>query len=167
MTTPNNPMEPFSPFLPTTYNFPEEDDRLRTFLIDNFSNISDVVNDKVIGAFTQDTEVTTGTKWSYDTTKKSRPGSRAMARITSFVTESIPLPIPNVNSQFIVSLVYGSASKPCSAIGAGDGDYFSFMSEGNSNIQFTMSDTTINITATAPMVDYQGFIVIEYVKDGT
>jgi hypothetical protein len=167
MTIPTNPIAPFSPFLGSTYDLPEEADRLKTSLSDNFSLFADTINDKKIGAYTENTETQNGNKFSYDTTKKVRNGSQAISRITSFVTQSIPLPISNVNSQFIISLVYGSASKPCSAVGSNDGDYFSFFSQGDARIQFTMTDTTLNITATAPMVDYQGFIVIEFIRDGT
>lgn len=163
--TPNN-SELFSPFLPATSNIPEEPDRLKTFLYDQFANYADVINDKVIGNFTQDAETQNGKKFAYDTTKQTRNGFQAMARIKSFTTTSIPLPIENVNPEFVISLVYGSASKPCSDIGAGDGDYFSFMSQGDSRISFTMSDTTINITATAPMAAYSGFIIIEYIRAG-
>lgn len=163
----SNPQDLFSPFLPTTYNFPEEDDRLRTFLIDNFSTLSDVVNNKVIGNFSQDAENQNGKKFFYDTTKKTRNGFQSMARIESFTTTTIDLPIENVDPDFVVSLVYGSASKPCSAIGAGDGRYFSFFGSGNIDIQFVMTDTKINITATAPMAAYSGFIIIEYIRAGT
>lgn len=167
MTTPSNPIEPFSPFLPTTYNIPKEKDRIEVFMVDTFADIADVVNAKRIGNYTQDAETQNGCKYAYDTTKKVRNGAQAIARIKSFKTESIPLPIKDVNPQFIISLVYGSASKPCSSVGAGDGDYFSFMSQGDARIQFTMSDTTLNITATAPMAAYQGLIIIEFIRDGT
>lgn len=166
MTTPTNPQELFTPFLPSTYTVPEDEERRRTFLVDKFSAIADVVNDKKIGAYTQDAESLNGEKWSYDTTKKIRNGYQAIARVTSFVTGAIPMPIPNVNPQFVITNVWGSASKPCTAVGAGNGDYFSFFSEGNTNISFTMTDTTINITATGPMSAYSGFIVVEYIRDG-
>lgn len=161
-----NPSELFSPFLPSTFTVPEEEDRRRTFLVDKLSLISDIVNDKKIGLYLQDAEAFNGEKWFYDTTKKTRNGYQAIARITSFVTGDIPMPIPNINEQFVITLSYGSASKPCSAVGASDGDYFSFFSEGNTNIQFTMSDTIIHITAAGPMADYSGFIVIHYLRSG-
>ena len=163
---PTNPSNLFTPFLPTTVNFPEEADRHKTFLIDRFANYADCINDKKIGLYVQSAENFNGEKWFYDTTKKLRNGYQAIARITSFVTGDIDYPIPDVNEQFIVTHVWGSASKPCSAVGIGDGDYFSFYSQGDARIQFTMSDTVIHITATAPMVDYTGFIVIEYLRDG-
>lgn len=166
MTTPSNPIEPFSPFLPATFTIPEEEDRLHTFLIDQFSAISDVVNDKKIGAYTQNSDSVNGEKWSYDTTKKVRGGYQSMARIKSFINQSIPMPIPDINPQFVISLTYGSASKPCTAVGAGDGDYFSFMPKGDSRISFTMTDTTITITTDGLRANYQGFIVIHYIRDG-
>jgi hypothetical protein len=167
MTTPINPRELFTPFLPTTYNIPEETERTKTYLNDNFSRFSDVINDKKIGAYVQEAENFNGEKWSYDTTKKVRNGYQTIARIKSFISETIPMPIKNINPQFVITLAYGSASKPCSKVGAGDGDYFSFFSQGNANISFTMSDTSITIVAAAPMSSYQGYIVIEYLKDGT
>lgn len=163
---PINPSELFSPFLPSTYNVPEEDDRLKEWLGSNLSDVSDVVNDKKIGAYTQSAESFNGEKWIYDTTKKVRNGYQSILRVPSFVSGSYPMPIPNINSQFIITHTWGSASKPCSSVGSGDGDYFSFMNEGNSNIQFTMTDLFINITATGPMANYSGFIVIEYLRDG-
>jgi hypothetical protein len=167
MTTPTNPIEPFSPFLPSTYNIPEEDDRLKEYLGSTFSDFSDVVNDKKIGAFTQDAENLNGEKWIYDTTKKVRNGYQAIARIKSFISETIPMPIGNINPQFVISHVWGSASKPCSAVGIGDGDYFSFMNRGDLRIFFDMSDISITITTDGARAAYSGFIVIEYIRDGS
>lgn len=169
MTAPVEPEDPsnlFTPFLPSTYTVPEEQDRMRVFLSDTFSQLSDVINDKKIGTYTQETEALNGTVWIYDTTKKVRNGYQCISRINSWQSTTIPMPIPNINPQFIITQAYGSASKPCSSVGAGDGDYFSFFSEGNSRIQFTMSDTQIVITAPG-MSAYNGFLVIEYIRDGT
>ena len=166
MTTPTNPIELFTPFLPTTYNVPEDDERLSVFLVDKLSNFADVINEKRIGSFTQDSENLNGEKWIYDTTKKVRTGYQVIKRIPSFVNDSYPMPLNDVNPQFVISQVWGSASKPCSSVGAGDGDYFSFFSEGNSKISFTMSDTTITITTTVDLSAYSGFIVIQYIRDG-
>lgn len=166
MTTPTNPINPFSSFLPSTYNIPEEEDRVREFIGATFSEISDVINDKKIGAYTENTQSENGNKFSYDTTKKVRNGFQAIARIKSFVPQTIPLPITDVNPQFIISLVYGSASLPCSAVGAGDGNYFSFMPRGDSRIFFDMSDLTITISTDGARAAYQGIIVIEYIRDG-
>lgn len=175
MTTPSNPIEPFSPFLPSTYNIPEEDDRRKTFFVDKFSAFADVINDKKIGVYLQAAETLNGEKWFYNTTSKTRNGYQAVAYIPSFpntgietltLTSTPQFPIPNINPQFVVKQVWGSASKPCSAVGAGDGDYFSFFSQGNSKISFTMSDTQIVITTTLDMSAYSGFIVVEYIRDG-
>lgn len=167
MTTPNDrPRELFSPFLPTTFNIPEEDDRLKTYLNENLANFADVVNDKKIGAYTEDTISQNGNKFAYDTTKKIRNGFQVIARVKSFINQVIPLPIQDVNPQFIVSLVYGSASLPCTAVGAGDGDYFSFMSAGDPRISFTMNDLNITIVTDGARASYSGFIVIEFIRDG-
>lgn len=166
MTNPTNPQELFTPFLPATFNIPEEDDRLKTFLNDKLSAISDVTNDKKIGMYVDKAENFNGEKWHYDTTKKIRNGFQAIARITSFIPQVIDLPIQNVNPQFIVSHVWGSASLPCTDVGAGDGDYFSFMAQGDARIQFSMSDTSLTITTNGTTAAYQGFIVIEYIRDG-
>lgn len=162
----NNPSNLFTPFLPSTYNAPEENDRLHEWLGEKFSEVSDVVNDKKIGAYTQNAESFNGEVWIYDTTKKVRNGYQAVLRIPSFVSGTYPLPILNVNPQLIITHVWGSASLPCTAVGAGDGRYFSFYGEGNTDIQFTMTDTSIILTATGAMSNYQGFIVIEYLRDG-
>lgn len=166
MTIPTNPINLFSPFLPSTFNVPEEDDRLKEWLGQKLSESSDVINDKKIGAYTQSAEAFNGEKWIYDTTQKIRNGYQAILRIPSFVSGTYPLPIEDVNPQFIITHVWGSASKPCSAVEAGDGDYFSFFGQGNADIQFTMSDKSIIITASGPMAAYNGFIVIEYLRDG-
>jgi hypothetical protein len=166
MTAPTNPQELFSPFLEATFNIPEEDDRLKPFLNDKLSALSDVVNDKKIGGYVQSAENFNGEKWSFDTTKKVRNGYQSVARITSFVPQTIPMPIGNIHPQFVITHVWGSASKPCTAVGAGDGDYFSFFAQGDARIQFIMTDTQITITTDGARASYQGFIVIEYLRDG-
>lgn len=165
-TQPNNPSNLFTPFLPATFNIPEEEDRLRTFLNDKFSAVSDVVNDKRIGIFVDNTENFNGEKWWYKTTQVTRDGYQAILYFSSFVSGSYPLPIPNVNPEFIVTQVWGSASKPCTATGAGNGDYFSFMAMGDTRISFTMSDTTITLTTDGARAAYSGFIVIQYLRNG-
>lgn len=176
MTIPTNPQEPFSPFLPATVIVPEEQDRVRTFLVDKFSAISDVVNNKKIGAYTQATSTQNGEKWSYKVTSKVRNGSQAIAFIPSYPNAGVltltratvpQYPIDDINPQFVISLSYGTASKPCSAVGAGDGDYFTFMNQGDSRISWTMSDTTIVITTTTDLRAYSGFIVVHFIRDGT
>lgn len=169
MTIPTNPQAPFSPFLPTTVNFPEEEDRLRVFLINLFANYADVINDKKIGMYSQSAENQNGNKFFYDTTKKTRNGYEWLSRVVQYPNAgSITVFPPNdINPQFVVTNVWGSASKPCTSVGAGDGDYFSFYSEGNSKVTFTMSDTQIVITTTVDMTAYSGFIIIEYVRNGT
>ncbi len=173
MTIPPNPQELFSPFLPTTVNFPEEEDRQRTFFVDKFANYADVINDKKIGVYLQAAETFNGNKFFYKITSRTRNGYQAIAYIPSFpnigtltlTRETTPqYPIENINSQFVVTEVWGSASKPPTI--PGSGDYFSFFSEGNSKITFTMSDTTIVITTTANMTAYSGFIIVEYLRDG-
>lgn len=170
-----NPVELFSPFLPATFAVPEEEDRRRSFLVDKLSLISDVVNDKKIGVYVQANENFNGCKWFYKTTSNTRNGYQALCYIPSFpnstslviTRDTTPqFPIPNINSQFVVSHVWGSASKPTSAVGAGDGDYFSFANQGDSRISFTMSDTTITITTTTDLSAYTGFIVVEHIRDG-
>lgn len=168
MTAPNEPENPsnlFSPFLEATFNIPEEEDRLRAYLNDKLSDITDVLNDKMIGSFTDGVENFSGGKWSYDTTKKVRNGYQAIFRVKSFIPQVINIPF-QINPQFIISEVYGSASKPCSVVGEGDGVYFSFMSQGDARIQFQMTDNTITITTNGTTDAYQGFIILEYIHDG-
>lgn len=161
-----NPNSRYSPFLPTTYDFPKEDDGVSYFVCDNFARFADVINDKTIGSYTDASESLNGEKWSYDTTRKIRNGFQVILRVTSFIPQTINLPMPNINQQFVVSLIYGSASLPCTSAGAGDGDYFSFMSQGDTRIQFTMTDLAVNITTDGMRASYQGFIVIQYIRDG-
>lgn len=176
MTPPEmNPSELFTPFLPTTYNIPEEEDRHDTYLVDNFSNFADVINDKKIGVYTQASENFNGEKWFYKTTKITRNGYQTIAYIPSFpntttltlTLSTVPtFPIKGIDPNFVVTQVWGSASKPNSSIGAGDGDYFSFFSQGDARITFTMSDTQIVITTTVDLTAYSGFIVIQYLREG-
>jgi hypothetical protein len=169
MTAPQEPTNPsnlFTPFIESTYNIPEEEDRGRAFLNDKLSSISDVVNSKKIGTYTDNVENFNGEEWNYLNTKKIRNGYQTIVYIPSFISQTIPNPIPRVNPQLIVTHTWGSASRPCSAIGAGDGNYFSFYTLGNTNITYTLSDTQIVITTTIDLSAYKGFIVIEYLHDG-
>lgn len=166
MTTPTNPSELFSPFLPSTYNVPEEEDRRLEWIGSTLSEVSDVVNDKVIGMFVQDFQNFNGHKYFFDSTKKLRNGFRFLLRVTSFPDTGvlvIDLPIP-VNNQFAISQAWGSASLPPST--PGTGEYFSFYSEGNSRITFVMTDLNVTITTTADMTAYSGFIIVDYILDG-
>ncbi len=164
--TPTNPQEPFTPFLPTTFNIPVEDDEYRRFLNETFCNMADVINDKTIGGYTESAESFNGQKWNYDTTKKTRNGYQAIARIASFTPQTIPMPVGNINPQFVITHAWGSASLTCSAVGAGDGRYFSFFEQGDARIQFVMTDLDITITTNGLMSGYSGFIIIEYLRDG-
>jgi hypothetical protein len=175
MTIPLNPQEPFTPFLPTTYNIPEEDDRGKTFLQDQLAQFADVINDKKIGTYLQAAETLNGEKWFYNTTRITRNGYQAIAYIPSFpnsgtltlTSTTMPqYPITDINDQFVVTHVWGSASLPCSSVGAGDGNYFSFMNQGDSRVTFTMSDTQIVITTTVNLSSYSGFIVVEFLRNG-
>lgn len=178
MTTPNNPRELFSPFLPTTYNIPEEEDRNKVFLVDRFSTFADVINDKRIGNYAQTAENFNGTKWFYRSTKIVRNGYQAIAFIPSLpnagtitltATSDPGYPVPNVNGDFVVTQVWGSASKTFTEPDTnptGSGDYFSFYSEGNSKITFTMTNKEIVITTTVDLSAYIGIIVVEYIRNG-
>lgn len=168
MINPPNPNFPFSPFLPSTYNSPKESDKLVEFIDKTLSEITDVVNDKVIGMFIENTNTYNGHKYFFDTPKKTRNGYRMLLRVKSYPnTGSLVIPIPiSINPQFVVSQIWGSANKPCSAIGAGDGDYFSFMAQGDSRISFVMTDLSVTITTTADMTLYQGYIIIDSILDG-
>ena len=166
---PTNPYFDFTPFLPTTHNVPEEADRMRSFLVDNFANMSDVINDKTIGTFTQSTEAFNGQKFSYDTTSKIRNGYQTIVRVKQYPnTGVLVLPMPmDVNPQFIISDAFGSASRPVTVRGAGNGSYFTFLSMGDPRVSFTISDMIITITTTVDLSAYNGFITILYIRDGT
>jgi hypothetical protein len=175
---PINPQEPFTPFLPTTYNIPEEDDRLHAFLVDQFCDFADVINDKVIGNFVYASENFNGDKFSYKTTlhpqtSHVRNGFQSITYFPSLVSgvftrSTTPqYPLTNVNDQLVITQLYGTASKPPSALSAGDGDYFQYNNRGDPRITFDMSDTTITITTTTDLSAYSGFIIVKYLKDGT
>ncbi len=164
----SNPSELFTPFLPTTVNIPEEPDRLNTFLVDRFANYADVINDKKIGMYVQSSEGLNGNKLFYDSTKVTRNGYQYLARVTQYPNAGVlVLDMPdNVNPQFRLTHTWGSASKPCSATGAGDGIYFSFMNQGDVRVSFTLTDLAITITTTVDLTTYDGYIFLEYVRDG-
>lgn len=177
MTTPynTNPTELFTPFLPSTYIVPESDDRLDIFLVDKLSQFADVINDKTIGSFTQQSENFNGEKFIYKNPKIIRNGYQTLAYIPSLPnkapliltkTSNPAYPILYVNPEFVVTEVFGTASKPCSAVGANDGDYFTFTAEGHKDIEFTMSDTQIVITTKKDMTAYSCFIIIKYLRNG-
>ena len=168
-----NPSELFSPFLPTTSNIPEDQDRVKSYLGEKFSYYADVINDKKIGVITQANENFNGEKWFYLTPLKTRNGYQTIAYIASLpnttsltltLTSDPAFPIQDIDENFVITLVYGSASRPSSNVLGGD--YFSFMSQGDSRISFTMSDTSIIITTTTDLSAYSGFIVISYLRDG-
>lgn len=181
MTTPSNPGNPdnpFSPFLPTTYNIPEEDDRVDIFLQDTFCSHADVINDKSIGTMIQGRESFDGEKWWYKNTKITRNGYQTFCYIPSLpnnttltftLDESDPnllYPITGVDPEFVITLSYGTASKPPTSKGAGDGDYFTFTNRGDVRIQWTMSDNVIVVTTTVDLSAYSGFLVIKYLRNG-
>lgn len=171
MSAPQEPTDPsnlFSPFLPSTYNMPEDEDRVKTFLVDQFTTFSDVINDKKIGMYIQDTETLNGNKIFYDDPSITRNGYQYLARIKSYPANGniTVLPPPNIDPNFIVFQVFGSASKPPTAIGAGNGDFFSYYSQGNAKITFTMTDLAITITTIGLGAGYSGFIIIDYIRRG-
>ena len=159
----------FSPFLPTTQNIPKDEKSFDYFLNDQFALIADAVNLKTIGIFST-AEQQNGENWYYGSTtiqvQKTRNGLQTVLFIPSLVSGPIPNPVQNIDGNFIMTEVYGTASKLASAIGAGDGDYFTFVNEGNSHVSFTVSDTTITITTDGSLSAYQAFIVQKYIKSG-
>lgn len=174
MTSPTNPSELFSPFLPATYTIPEEPDRLDVFMVDTFTQISDVVNDKTIGTFVESSQNFNGEKWFYSNPKVTRNGYQVIIHLKSFpnaatVTidaNSTPeYPIKNVLPDFVITDLWGCVSKPNEPVGTGD--YFSFMPQGDSRVSFTMTDTAITITSTVDLSAYSGFIVIQYLRNGS
>lgn len=181
MTAPKEPTNPsnlFTPFIESTYNIPEENDTGKIYLNDRLSRISDVVNDKKIGLYVQDAENFNGEKWVYLTTKKVRNGYQVIAYIASFINQVIQIPIANINEQLIITHTWGSASLPTTALGAGTGDYFSFMPMGDTRISYTLTDVMISspsdrpgfkitITTDGMRAGYSGFVVIEFLHDGT
>lgn len=185
MTTPidvRNPVEQFSPFLPTTFNIPEEEDRFPSFIEENFANFSDLINSKKIGTVIDQVSVFNGELWGYVDPRVFRNGYTAMAYIPSYpnastLTLTLPstpasagsvqnYPIPNVNPEFVITDLYGTASKPPSVTGEGDGNFFKFNNQGDSRISFTMSDDEIVITTTDDYTAYSGFIFISYLRNG-
>lgn len=176
MTIPLNPQEPFTPFLPTTYNIPEEDDRGKAFLQDQFAQFADVVNDKKVGVYVEETSVLNGNKHWYGNTRITRNGYQSFVFIRSLPNAGVMVidansnpafPIENIQPEFLMWHVWGTASLPPSATLAGDGDFFSFMAQGDTRISFTMTDTVLTITTTVDLSSYYGFIICEFIRAGT
>lgn len=173
MTT--NPSELFSPFLGTTLNVPQNPELLNNFLNNQFSQYADLINQKKIGVYSP-AQNFSGELWYYLTPQRIRNGYQVIVYIASLpnagvstltLTSDPAFPVTGIDPDFVVTQVYGSASKPCTATGAGDGDYFSFMSQGDARISFTMSDTTLTITTAVNLSAYSGFIVVNYLRAGT
>lgn len=159
--------EPFSPFLPTTQNIPEDEQSFRYFLNNQFSKISDVINDKTIGIFST-AEQQNGEKWFYGNTsaqvKKVRNGLQIIVFIPNLTTQSIANPIDNVNNDFVMTFAYATASKL--KTDTTPGDYFSFLGNGDTRAKLTISDTIITIATDGSLASYQAFIVMQYIKSG-
>jgi len=176
MTIPTNPMETFSPFLPSTINFPEEDDRSKVFLVDRLSTYADVINDKKIGVYVEETSTLNGNKHWYANTKITRNGYQSFVFINGLPNAGVlvidansdpAFPIDNIQPEFLMWHVFGTASKPPSALNAGDADFFSFSNRGDPRIIFDMSDLVITITTTVDLSAYYCFIVCEFIRAGT
>lgn len=167
MTTPStsNPQELFTPFLSTTFNIPEPE-RIPSFLNEQFANISDVVNQKKIGVYGP-YENFNGELWYYKTTSIERNGYQAILYLPSLVSGTYPLPIQSIDQNFVITHLWGSCSKPPSAPGAVDGNYASFMTQGNPNVTFTMSNVDIEVIANPGLSGFSAFFVIEYLRAGT
>jgi hypothetical protein len=172
---PTTPSELFSPFLPTTQNIPEEEDTFKNFLNDKFSGFADVINDKKIGTISQASENFNGETWFYKVVGLTRNGFSTLAYIPSLPNTSTltltlsstpKFPIVDIDPNFVITLSYGTASKPPTATGAGNGDFFTYMNKGDSRISWTMSDLSITITTTTNLSAYSGFIVISYLRRG-
>lgn len=171
----SNPIDPSTPFLGSLFSIPQEDDRFDVFILDQFNDFVDAINDKKIGILSDQSENFNGEVWGYTTSKIVRNGYQTFVYIASYpntgiltisLTSTPTYPIAGVNPEFTVTQVLGSASKPCSATGAGDGRYFSFMPQGDTRISFTMSDIEIVITTTVDLSAYSGYIVINYLRNG-
>ena len=81
--------------------------------------------------------------------------------------DTIPkYPLSNVNLQFVITDLWGTASLPPTKIGQGDGNYIKFNNRGDPRIFFDFTDTTITITTTIDMSSYSGFIIVEYLRNG-
>jgi hypothetical protein len=63
--------------------------------------------------------------------------------------------------------MWGTCSKPPSTTGAGDGDFFSFMNQGDTRISFTVTDLVLTITTNVDLSAYYCFIVFEFIRAGT
>lgn len=170
-----NPMELFTPFLPSTFNVPDDPQKLKDFIVDEFTSLSDVINDKKIGLYTQGAENFNGESWFYRSTKVDRNGYQTMVYIPSLPNTTTLVidantnpsyPITDINNEFVITNLYGTASKPPTIVGAGDGDFFKFNNQGDSRITFTMTDTVITITTTTDLSAYLGLIVIHYLRNG-
>lgn len=175
----SNPDELFTPFLGSVFSLPSEKDRFGVFILDSFNDFVDSINDRKIGTITDAAENFNGEVWTYSTSRVIRNGYQTFAYIPSLPNAGVltidtnnpttypTYPIKGVNPELTVTFTYGSASKPCTAIGAGDGDYFSFMSKGDPRISYTLSDTNIVITTTVDLTAYSCYIVINYLRNGT
>jgi len=166
MTTPytENPQNLFTPFLTTTFNIPEQE-RIPSFLNEQFANISDVVNQKKIGVYGP-YENFNGELWYYKTTHVERNGYQAILYLPSLFSGTYPLPIQGIDPNFVITELWGSCSKPPTAVGAGNGDYAMFMTQGNPAVTFSMNDLNIVVNETG-LSAYSAFFVFKNLRAGT
>lgn len=176
MSMSTNPAESFNPFLPTTVNFPVDEDTFNNFLQEQFARHADVVNDKKIGVYIQETPTPNGNKHWYANTQITRNGSQSFVFINGLPNAGVLVinantipryPINNIQPEFLMWHMWGTCSKPPTTLGAGDGDFFSFSNQGDARISFTMTDLVLTITTTVDLTQYYCFIVCEFIRAGT
>ena len=163
-----NTNELSTPFLPTGIQIPIEEDRLRTYLVDTISDISYTMNNKTIGTFAV-TEQYNGELWNYGTTteqvQKTRNGFQILLYFPSLTNgASQPNPIPNIDANTIMTMCYGTATLPFTT--PGSAVYFSFLGNGDSRIQLSVTDQTVTITTDGTLDAYQGYVILQYIKAG-
>lgn len=147
-----------NPFLPSEIQPPEEDDRLRVFLIDTLQKMIDVINDKTIGIYLP-TEVYNGEVWNYINPQNiEKYGYRTIIYI--------PAPLPNVGSQIYPHNIQGiNSAFAITNIYAAASDRVNFKYRLITGDDCTMDDTNVTLTTTFDGTTYQAYVVIEYLRN--
>lgn len=160
MTAPSQPQLPTgasNPFLTTNLKYPEDEEEKEYFILERFNQITDVANAKSIGIHIP-AEVYNGEVWNYGTPQeKPRYGFRTIIYVPSLPNVAIgtyPHNISGINENFAITDLYVAAS-----------DRTNFMYRLITGDNVTMDQTNVYVTPTFNAVTYQGYIVIEYLRN--
>lgn len=155
----------FPGYIPSWLNIPEDPSLINEFLNTSISGIVDAVNSREIAVY-RPSEIFTGQIWfNENNTNRIRNGFRTVVNFGSLpntTTKSVGHGIANINSNFVLTHLFGSASDT-SALTYIPLPYVE-VSTGN-NIQIDMDAANVNITTLDNKSSYDKcYVIIEYLR---